>query len=557
MRAAGRRAPDMRHGAQFRAQRVGLHQSPVVVQVFGLRQELLAEPVEGLLHRVERIHHTGEDRVFDQRVEGLGQRTNHQRVDARAGIQHHAAGHQVRHGHAVLGQGAGLVRAQHGGGAQCLDRVDAPRQHALTRQPPGAERREHCQHHRVFLGQHGHRQRDAGQQRLQPVAAQQAMHQHQRQAQCKCQQREVAHQPRGLPLQRRAFHRQAAEGSPDAADFAARTGGRDMRRALPLQHQRAGIDPRQVVAAGTHRRRRTLCGGLAHRHRLAGEQRLVEQQVVGGNQQRIGRHPVAFAQQQQVAAHHVTPRDTQVLAIAHHQRARAGEVAQGLDRAFGLAFLVQRQAKRDQHETEQREAFLQVAEREVQGTRAEQQQEHRFAHSLGDDRQQRAALAARQRVGAVFGQPARRVGAAQAGADARTVGGRLIAARHAHPAVDRPGAHRPGSCKRLVVRTWARLCASSPDRRLRQIKARTGRDTRVLRPHPDRPAHAAPGASGRPGATSALGAPVHQSTRTSVACGRPGRALGNSMRSTPSRYRARAWSADTSAGNGTVRWKLP
>ena len=109
------------------------------------------------------------------------------------------------------------------------------------------------------------------------------------------------------------------------------------------------------------------CGcQLAHRYRLAGEQRFVHAQPVGRDQQGISGHPVAFVQLQQVTANHVAPGDALGLAIADDQGARAGQVAQGFDGAFGLAFLVERETERDQHEAEQRQAFLQVAEHEVQ-----------------------------------------------------------------------------------------------------------------------------------------------------------------------------------------------
>jgi hypothetical protein len=133
---------------------------------------------------------------------GLGQRPSGTACQGEPIRQADTAGGQVRHRHAVLGERAGLVAAQHGGGAERLDGVDAPGEHALLRQPARAEGREHGQHHRVFLGQHGHGQRDAGQQRLQPVTLRQAVNEHQRQAQGQRQQGQVAHQPGRLLLQR-------------------------------------------------------------------------------------------------------------------------------------------------------------------------------------------------------------------------------------------------------------------------------------------------------------------------------------------------------------------
>ena len=48
------------------------------------------------------------------------------------------------------------------------------RQHLVARQPPGAQHQEHGQHQREFLGQDRHRQCDAGEQAVQPVAARSA-----------------------------------------------------------------------------------------------------------------------------------------------------------------------------------------------------------------------------------------------------------------------------------------------------------------------------------------------------------------------------------------------
>ncbi|MDT4839577.1 hypothetical protein FQZ97_733690 [compost metagenome] len=282
----------------------------------------------------------------------------------------------MRHRHAVAGKGAGLVAAQHGGGAECFDRVDAAREHAFGGQAARAQRREHGHHHRVFLRQHRHGQRDAGQQCLQPVATHQAVHQHQRQAERQRQQRQVAHQLRRLLLQGRTFVLQRAQRRSDATDLAASAGGHHARQRVTLHDQRACVHGGQVVAAGAgaggvvglrvrRQLRRQRCP-LAHRHRLAGQQRFVRLHAVGRHQQGVGRHPVTLAQLEQVAAHHIAPGNALRRTVADHQRARAGQVAQRFNGTLGLALLVQRQPQRDDHEAEQRQAFLQVAEHHVE-----------------------------------------------------------------------------------------------------------------------------------------------------------------------------------------------
>ena len=54
------------------------------MQVSGVAQETRTELVEGLLHRIERISHAGQDRRFHQDVEGLGQVSIRQRIQRQA-----------------------------------------------------------------------------------------------------------------------------------------------------------------------------------------------------------------------------------------------------------------------------------------------------------------------------------------------------------------------------------------------------------------------------------------------------------------------------------------
>ncbi len=77
--------PDLRHGAQFRRQAVFLLQGPVVVQVLRVFQEMLAEVVKCLLHRVKWIGHAGQNRKLHQRVKGLGQFRRAGIVDGKTG----------------------------------------------------------------------------------------------------------------------------------------------------------------------------------------------------------------------------------------------------------------------------------------------------------------------------------------------------------------------------------------------------------------------------------------------------------------------------------------
>ena len=117
-------------------------------------------------------------------------------------IQHVAAHAQRRQRHAVLRQRAGFVHAQHAGGTQSFDGVQAPRQHLIGRQAARAQGQEDDHDHRELLRHHAHGQRDAGQQRLQPVAAQTEKKQRQRQAEAQPHHHQQAHQPADLVAQR-------------------------------------------------------------------------------------------------------------------------------------------------------------------------------------------------------------------------------------------------------------------------------------------------------------------------------------------------------------------
>jgi hypothetical protein len=53
------------------------------------------------------------------------------------------------------------------------------------------------------------------------------------------------------------------------------------------------------------------------------------------------------------------------MSVADHPRARAGQVAQCVEHAFGLAFLVQGDAEDHEHEEQQQQGLAHVAEQEI------------------------------------------------------------------------------------------------------------------------------------------------------------------------------------------------
>ncbi|TSE30156.1 hypothetical protein Tther_01146 [Tepidimonas thermarum] len=163
---------------------------------------------------------------------------------------------------------------------------------------------------------------------------------------------------------------QRAQGGADAADFGVGAGGAHPRHPLARDDQGAGVEIGRTVATGPRGRR--------------------------------------------LATHHLAPCNPPPLPIADDQRARAGEVAQGLDGALGFALLVQRQAQRDQHQTQQDQPFVQLPQNQVERGGGQEQQEHGFPGRLRNDGDPGAPLPAGQRIGAFTAQPVGRFGAGEA-----------------------------------------------------------------------------------------------------------------------------------------------
>ncbi len=155
--------------------------------------------------------------------------------------------------------------------------------------------------------------------------------------------------------------------APDPADLAARSGrGRD-GESRAADHQRSRKDKRQIIAAGRGGRRWELARRpLAHRHRFAGQQRLIDLYVAAFNQQAVGGHTIAFRQHQRIAAHDFATRDAAPHAVAHDQRARARQIAQGFENTLAAALLHDCDRHRQRGEGEQYERIGQLADHDVE-----------------------------------------------------------------------------------------------------------------------------------------------------------------------------------------------
>jgi hypothetical protein len=169
----------------------------------------------------------------------------------------------------------------------------------------------------------------------------------------------------------------------DLANFAARPGCHDLRKAAAPHYHRAGIDKRQIVAARSGAAGRDAGGcNLAHRYRLPRQQRFISLKIAALHQHGVGGNAVAFGEHNQIAARHLAPGDALARAVSDHQRTGAGEVAQRFQHALGARFLNDSDRHRQDSEYEQDKRFFQISEQEVDKAAAEQECEHRFAKNL-------------------------------------------------------------------------------------------------------------------------------------------------------------------------------
>ncbi len=110
---------------------------------------------------------------------------------------------------------------------------------------------------------------------------------------------------------------------------------------------------------------------------------------------------------------HFTPGDPARLAVAYHQRTRAGEVAQCFQRTLAATLLHETDAHDDKHETKQHQRLLAVAKHHVDGTAGHEQQEHGFRDDFPQQTQHAARPGNRQFVWTVLSQALARFDFAQ------------------------------------------------------------------------------------------------------------------------------------------------
>ncbi len=224
------------------------------------------------------------------------------------------------------------------------------------------------------MREHRHAKRNPGEQCVEPPATQRAVEQHRQDTHNGTNCTEHPDDSSRLHLQPRGFGFHRTQRLANLSDFAVRADGDHFADRGPTHNQRTRKYIRQVIAAGPALVRYNVvpAGNLAYRYGLARQQRFVGLHIVTANKNRIGRDAIALYELDDVAAHDLAPRNAFARAVANHQRARTGQVAQRLQHPFGARFLNHSDRNGHQRESEQNQRVLEVTQHQVDRTAAKQ-----------------------------------------------------------------------------------------------------------------------------------------------------------------------------------------
>ncbi len=331
--------------------------------------------------------------------------------------------------HLVLGQRAGLVGADEGGGAEGLHRFEPAHQRVARGHPLRADRQRERDCRKQPLGDQGDRDPDAEDE---PVPGRHAEDHHQREEHDPHHgrdERDHAHEPADVALQRR---------------------GRPVLGGEPGDASQPGLRPRGVDDAGDRalheeaaREDRLPRSDLA-RCALTSERGGVDQRALGGQAGHVGGDAVPRGEHHHVAGDDEVRGDLLLTPLAQHGGAHRQQVAQARGRALGPVLLHERedpvdQDHRDDRHTERRHP----PDERQQGGHPQQQREE--VHELGAEAPPHGyLLGARQHVAPHPRQRLGRLGVSQAQRlHARCSTGH---ASHAGPGIAGPqGSEDPGA----------------------------------------------------------------------------------------------------------------
>ena len=256
-------------------------------------------------------------------------------VAAAADVDQRVGGGDGAHRHLVAGQRAGLVRADHGGGAEGFDRRQLADDGVGRRHPPHAEAQAHGDDGGQRLGDRGdgerHREQEQPEHDVERErgGAEQAGREHHG-ADSEHDDAEPLAGAVEFLLQRRRLLLGRLQQACDAADFGRHAGGDHHGAAAAVGGDRAGEQHVAAVAEADVAFDRLEL--LRHRHALAGQRRLVGLKVRHLDEAGIRRNLVAGFDQHDVAGDDVMGRDALPIAVANDRGLRRGQRHQRADR---------------------------------------------------------------------------------------------------------------------------------------------------------------------------------------------------------------------------------
>ena len=309
------------------------------------------------------------------------------------------------HGHLVLSQGAGLIRADHLHRAQAFHRLELLDDGVLTGHFLGAHGQHDGHDAAQSLGNGSNRQRHGEEQGVQQAhaAAEQRQAEHQR-TDGQDGRRQLAGEVVQALLQGGLALLGLVHQLGNVTQLGVHAGTGDQHHRAAVSDQRAGEHHVLLVSQGGLARRQSV-GGLLHRLGFTGQRALVHLQGIALQQAAVGNHQVARLQVHDVAGHHLGTRHFLAHAVPQDLGHRGGHGFQAFQTFFRLQILHGAQHRvHDEHRKDDQSA-LHIAGHHGDHRRHGQNKDQQVLKLLQEDHQRAFLFAFRQLVGAVLLQP--------------------------------------------------------------------------------------------------------------------------------------------------------
>ena len=260
----------------------------------------------------------------------------------------------VHHGHLILGEGAGFIRADDLGAAQGLHRRQAADHRAALAHIGDADGQHHRHHRGQALGYGGHGQGHGHHEGLENglqgvVALHQQVKNEDEHADGQHQVGQGLAQLGELALEGRLLLLRPGQDAGDLAHLGIHARGGDDGAATAIDHGGAHVAHVLPVAQGDIALGGDSLGGLIHRDALAGEGGLLHFQGGRLQQTAVGGDSVPGLQDHHIPGHQVGAGKHGDLAVPQHLAGGGGHGLEGLNGGLGLTLLHHAQYGVEQH----------------------------------------------------------------------------------------------------------------------------------------------------------------------------------------------------------------